>query len=251
MGFYRKSANTGGFPPQSNFDGTKCQNRSEGRRLKIGAGLLFLVVLLGAYWFLSDKGHLSMITSEARLQDEVSQLGPWGPITVIGFMALAIVMSPIPSGPIGMAAGAAFGPVLGAVYVIGGSVLGAVVAFGLARMLGYEFVRGKLGSRFASLQKTQSQNKLMGIIFLTRLIPFISFDAVSYVAGVTPIRFWRFGLATLFGVIPISFVITYLGNKVLMLDTKWSLIITGAVAVATGLPLIVAAIRNRSKRRHV
>jgi uncharacterized membrane protein YdjX (TVP38/TMEM64 family) len=232
MGFYRNSSSNGDFVPQSNGGGTKCQNRSEGKRLKIGAGLVFLVVLVAAYWFVSYQGHLSMITDEAQLQSAVSKLGFWGSVALIGFMALAIIMSPIPSGPIGMVAGAAFGPVLGAIYVIAGSVLGAMAAFGLARMLGYQFVCGKLGSRFESLQKTQSQNKLMGIIFLTRLIPFISFDAVSYVAGVTPIRFWRFGLATLFGVIPISFVITYLGNKVLMLDTKWSLIITGAVAVA-------------------
>ena len=59
-------------------------------------------------------------------------------------MTLAIVMSPIPSAPIALAAGAAYGHLWGAVYVAAGSLSGALIAFGIARFLGREFVEAKL-----------------------------------------------------------------------------------------------------------
>ena len=44
-----------------------------------------------------------------------------------------------------------------------------------------------------------SQNALMGIVFVSRLLPFLSFDIVSYGAGLTTLSAWRFALATLAG----------------------------------------------------
>lgn len=72
---------------------------------------------------------------------KIRRLGIWGPLGIIGLMTAAIVMSPIPSGPIALVAGAAFGPVLGTVYTVIGAEAGAIIAFWIARCLGYEAVR--------------------------------------------------------------------------------------------------------------
>jgi len=58
-----------------------------------------------------------------------------------------------------------------------------------------------------------SQHALMGVVFISRLLPFISFDMVSYAAGVTPLRFWRFAVATLAGIIPASFLLAHFGTE--------------------------------------
>lgn len=47
--------------------------------------------------------------SEAWVRAMVGGLGMAGPLALIGFMVLAIVASPIPSGPIAVAAGALYG----------------------------------------------------------------------------------------------------------------------------------------------
>ncbi|MBA1333420.1 hypothetical protein QQ73_21045, partial [Candidatus Endoriftia persephone str. Guaymas] len=47
----------------------------------------------------------------------------------------------------------------------------------------------------------------------SRLIPFLSFDLVSYGAGLTPITTWRFALATLTGLIPASFLLAHFGGE--------------------------------------
>ncbi len=52
----------------------------------------------------------------------------------------------------------------------------------------------------------------MRLVFALRLIPFVSFDIISYAAGLTPLRFWRFALATLAGVTPIAFLLSHFGE---------------------------------------
>lgn len=60
---------------------------------------------------------------------------------------------------------------------------------------------------------------LMAIVFVSRLIPDVSFDAVSYAVGLAPLAFGRFAVATLFGVIPASHSLTYL-SEVLAIDQR-------------------------------
>lgn len=126
-------------------------------------------------------------------------------------------MSPITSAPIALAAAAAYGHLWGTLYVAAGAEAGALVAFGLARLVGYEAVRTWLRRRPSSnfLERfLGSQNRLMLAVLVSRLLPFLSFDVVSYAAGLTPIRAWRFAVATLLGIVPASFLLAHFGAKV-------------------------------------
>jgi uncharacterized membrane protein YdjX (TVP38/TMEM64 family) len=49
-------------------------------------------------------------------------------------------------------------------------------------------------------------------VFVLRLIPLVSFDAVSYAVGLSGLSFWKFLLATALGMIPGTFVFVYLGG---------------------------------------
>ena len=53
------------------------------------------------------------VLSEAWVRGTVAGLGMAGPLALIGLMVLAIVASPIPSGPIAVAAGALYGTLWG------------------------------------------------------------------------------------------------------------------------------------------
>jgi uncharacterized membrane protein YdjX (TVP38/TMEM64 family) len=228
------------------------EQRSQDANMSLGKilfGLTAVVALVAVYWILHDTGFMSILTDEQRLRSEVSQLGFGGGLALIGLIALAIVMSPIPSGPIAIVAGAVYGPLLGAVYVVTGSVLGAVIAFGLARCLGYDFVCRRLGDRLSWLTEKRSQLRLMAAVFASRLILFISFDAVSYAAGLTPLSFWRFLIATFFGVIPISVLLTYSGEWLISLQSHWATIIVTGVSLVTVIPIAVHLLRSKHRKR--
>ena len=53
------------------------------------------------------------------------------------------------------------------------------------------------------------------MVFLSRLIPFVSFDLVSYGAGLTAMSPWKFGVATFLGMLPLTFLYTAYGSVIL------------------------------------
>lgn len=215
------------------------------KRIWLGIGLV--LALGGIYWLLAETGITTMLTDQASLRREIEKVGAWGPVVVISLMLVAVVLSPIPSGPIALVAGAVYGPLLGALYVVIGAELGAVIAFSIARYFGYGFVRKRLSGRLSWLTQRQSQNSLMAAVFVSRMIPFISFDAVSYAAGLTSISAWRFAAATLAGVIPVAYLITYFGKQLIELKHGPTVLIAIAVGAVTLVP-IVATWLSRAKR---
>ena len=164
-------------------------------RFRIAAGVAIGLALIAGYWLLATTGALETVLDGAALRVWIADLGPLGPLMIIVLLVAAIVLSPIPSAPIALAAGAAYGHGWGTVYVVIGAELGALIAFGIARLVGREALRRWFGPRI-DMGLLGSQTALMTIVFASRLLPFVSFDLVSYAAGLTVLKSWRFALAT-------------------------------------------------------
>lgn len=181
----------------------------------------------------------------AILVDLVDTFGIWGLIFAMVFQS---IVAPIISEAVLTAAGYGFYEALGNeglfLALLGGiigSLLGAVIAFYIARMV-QGIVKSKIVDVYASEDENStdksSVNRFMtkianifarlidedseyfldiieskGFIFvlLGRLAPFIPFDAVSYGAGLTRISFWNYFVPTVIGTIPRVFFYVYLG----------------------------------------
>ena len=205
---------------------------------------LLSCLALGLFvWLGWDRLGLNHLFNPEDLHTAVTTAGAWGPIVVITLMVLAIVCTPIPSGPIAMAAGAAYGDLWGTIYVLIGAELGAFIAFGIARLLGHDLLRKWFGDKI-EVGLLGSQNALMGLVFASRLLPFLSFDIISYAAGLSVLHFWRFALATLAGIIPASFLLAHLGSAALSENPKALLLAILALGLLTGLPLLIAYLRK-------
>jgi uncharacterized membrane protein YdjX (TVP38/TMEM64 family) len=213
------------------------------KRSRIVAGLALVLALGAAYWLLRDSALLMTVLDSQALKSFVDSLGPWGPVAVIGLMALAILVSPIPSAPIALAAGALYGHGWGTLYVLLGAEIGALAAFGIARLVGYEVLRNWLGERL-SLGWLGSQNALMGLVFVSRLLPFVSFDVISYAAGLTVLSAWRFALATLAGIVPASFLLAHFGAEMVGGEADQALIAALGLGILVAVPLVVKFVRE-------
>lgn len=210
-----------------------------------GAVVLAAAAIYGILW---RTGLTETLFDGAALRALIEGLGIWGPITVVALLALAILVSPIPSAPIAVAAGAAYGHVWGTVYVLLGAEAGALAAFGLARLLGYEVIHKWFGERLQA-GLLGSQNTLMGIVFASRLLPFISFDIISYAAGLTILSFWRFALATLAGIVPMSFLLAHFGDEISAGNGRRIMISVILLGAVTLVPVAVAMVRKRFWQR--
>lgn len=180
------------------------------KKLFIFIGFLLLTVIV--FIQILELGWLDVLKNQEKLIVFIKELGLIGPITIIFLIASAIIISPIPSAPVALVSGALYGHTFGTIYVVLGALLGALLAFMISRKLGYDYINKKLHHRMP-VKIVGSQNTLMMIVFVTRLAPFISFDVISYAAGLTKLTYSRFIIATLMGVIPISFVLAHLGSE--------------------------------------
>lgn len=190
----------------------------------IAAGLLAAaLVTAGLYWDLAE------LLSPARIQEWLQKAGSWAPLAYMATMALAVVISPIPSVPLDVAAGAFFGPWLGTLYSALGALGGSLIAFGIARLLGRGLIERLLSSHIDFC--TACSNRLLSrVVFISRLAPVVSFDLVSYGAGLTKMSAGSFGLATFVGMLPLTFVYNYFGS-VLVMDARLGLLLGGTVVV--------------------
>ena len=219
-----------------------------GTRIRILSAVAAVLAMAALYWWLDSSGAMAAILDGEALRQHIVGLGAVGPLAVVGLMTLAILVSPIPSAPIALAAGAAYGHTWGTAYILLGAELGALAAFGLARLLGRDALQRWLGGR---LPKTRlgSQGTLMAIVFASRLLPFISFDVVSYAAGLTTLSFWRFALATLAGILPASFLLAHFGGEMATGELDKIMFAVLALGLITALPVVVHFLRQRFGQR--
>lgn len=89
----------------------------------------------------------------------------------------------------------------------------------------------------------------MGFVFVSRLLPFISFDIVSYAAGLTVLSFWRFALATLAGIVPMSFLLAHFGEEISAGDDRRIMVSVVLLGSITLIPVAVGVVRHRFRRR--
>ncbi|MGE0231579.1 MAG: TVP38/TMEM64 family protein [Flavobacteriaceae bacterium] len=94
-----------------------------------------------------------------------------------------------------------------------------------------------------------SQHALTLTVLTSRLVPFISFDVVSYAAGLSRLHLWRFFVATLAGIIPASFLLAHFGDTAINGSVEAAAWAAVGLGVATAAPLILGAARA-AKRKH-
>ncbi|VAW93007.1 hypothetical protein MNBD_GAMMA23-822 [hydrothermal vent metagenome] len=209
----------------------------------------FLIVLLfsALYFYLWQSGDLALFVQLKTLQVKLQQIGYWGPLLIIVLMAGAIVMSPIPSAPIAIASGLVYGHSWGTLYVLIGAELGALIAFTVSRLLGYSYVQKKFGNTIVKYKFLHSENHLMVAVFVSRLIPFISFDIVSYAAGLTKISYFQFALATFAGILPASFLLAHFGGEMVNNDIQQMFITIFLLGFITLIPIVIGFIKKRQQ----
>ena len=172
--------------------------------------------------------------------DFMAQYGPAAAVVSFLLMVFQSVIAPLPAFLITIANANLFGWWQGAILSWTSAMAGAALCFWIARVVGREAVEklaGKNGIRqmeeFFQRHGTQS-------VLIARLLPFVSFDWVSYFAGLTSMRFWSFFLATGLGQLPATIVYSYVGG---MLTGGAKLLMTGLL-ILFALAILVVVVRQ-------
>ncbi len=146
------------------------------------------------------------------LRGYILSFGIWAPLVSFFLMILQSIIAPLPAFIITFANAGLFGWVNGAILSWTSSMAGAILCFYIAKFLGRDVVE-KLTSKFALAHIDGFFDKYgKYAIVIARLLPFISFDIVSYAAGLTSMSLWSFVLATGIGQLPATIIYSYVGG---------------------------------------
>lgn len=197
----------------------------------------------------SEIGRIFALLSSGdtgAVAELIRSYGPWAVAVSFALMVLQSLAAPIPAFLITFANAAVFGWWQGAVLSWTSAMAGAAVCFWIARALGRDAV-----AHFATRGALASVDRFFdrygkNAILVCRLLPFMSFDIVSYAAGLTGMGFWGFFWATGLGQLPATIVYSYVGG---MLTGSAQVVMT-ALLVIFALFALVALIRKAYMSRH-
>ena len=170
----------------------------------------------------------------------IRSFGGWAMAFSFCLMVFSSVLAPLPAFMITLSNAAIFGWWQGAILSWSSAMVGAALCFALARGLGRDVVekfagKGALASVEGYFEKYGTKT-----ILVCRLLPFVSFDAVSYFAGLTPIKFLPFFVATGIGQLPATIVYSYVGG---MLTGGAKFLMIGLLCLFS-LAILVSIIRQ-------
>ena len=209
--------------------------------------LLAIALVLVAYFavpgFHSFVNEAIAVLGSADLDAVAEYIRSFGAYAVAFSFALMVfssVLAPLPAFMITLSNAAIFGWWQGAILSWASAMAGAALCFVLARGLGRDVVEKIAGK--GALAGVEGYFKKYGTrtILICRLLPFVSFDAVSYFAGLTPMGFLAFFVATGIGQTPATIVYSYVGGM-LTGGAKWLMI---GLLCLFSLAILVGIIRQ-------
>ena len=176
----------------------------------------------------------------AVVRDFIEQYGVYAMLVSAALMVLQSVLAPLPAFLLTFANANLFGWMQGAILSWSSAMLGAAVCFFIARILGRDIVE-KLTSK-AGLQQIDNFFDKYGkhSIIIARLLPFVSFDIVSYAAGLTSMRFWSFFIATGIGQLPATIIYSYVGGML----TGGARLFVMALLIMFALSVLIVLLRQ-------
>ncbi len=186
--------------------------------LYISISVVAAVVM--AYFFIpSVKEFLdeawATLTSgdEPRIENWVSQFGIIGPLVIILAMVLQMFLLIIPTLALMVVAIIAYGPIWGSLIVFAAVFAASTVGYLIGSYLGPVIVERLIGIKSEKKIGEFIEDYGFWAVFITRLNPVLSNDAISFVSGVLRMGYWKFIGATLSGIAPLIIFVAILGRS--------------------------------------
>ncbi len=218
--------------------------------------LLPSIIFLALYFFfppfkLHFYKYISLLTAEniGKLKKYILSFGILAPCVSFFLMILQSVIFFLPSMPIMLANGLIFGPLWGFLLSWTSNTAGVCIAFLIARKWGRPIVE-----LMANREKLEKADQLISkygkyAVFIARLYPIVSFDIISYAAGITSIKFLHFIVAAGLGGIPSILLWSVGGGGLKRLNAEGWYVLPSVLIFLLFIGLIMGLSFMHSQRR--
>ncbi|MBM7094522.1 MULTISPECIES: TVP38/TMEM64 family protein [Alteribacter] len=199
-----------------------------------------MIVILAAVYLVYFLNQSFFRIDPDSIRSWILSFGILAPLLYIFIFAIR-PLTLFPASVLAVAGGLSFGPFFAPLFTYVGSLLGATLSFWLARKLGKKVAKREWKGKAEVLQDRVEKHGFFYVLVL-RILPVVNFDLVSYLSGISRIKFKTYIGATMCGIIPGTFAFTFLGAS--FVDGDWRMIL---VTIFTFLVAFLIPVYVRSK----
>ena len=195
-------------------------NNAKKSRLPLIISLVMLCGVVACYFlipdvqkFLNEAWSVLISDDNKRIEQWVDGFGWYGPLVIILTMIIQMFLLIVPTVALMVVTIVAYGPIYGSIIIILSIYAASSVGYFIGRYLSQTFIMRLLGQSTEHKIERLIENYGFWAVVVTRLNPFLSNDAISFVGGMLKMGYWRFIGATLVGILPLTLFIAILGRS--------------------------------------
>ncbi len=200
------------------------------KRSQMISVFLVLFVLGGCTLFLWRSGFFSALSSFDSMKAYIEHSAPYGQLVFFFVQLISVILAPIPSNITALAGAVLFGLWQSFTLTYSAVILGSVLIFSLARILGRpftdQFVNRKISEKYLKIIRSKQDV----FLFLVFLFPFFPDDIICMLAGLTTIRPSRFLIIALIAR-PWGLLVSSAVGSAAVSIPLWGMIVLGIVGV--------------------
>lgn len=186
--------------------------------LYISLGLVTLIVLAyflipSAQNFLDEAWGVLTSGDNNRIQQWFKDFGWMAPVLLIIAMVAQMFLIVIPTIALMVVSILAYGPIWGSLIVFVAVFTASSVGYFIGRYFGPVIVEKIIGHKSEKKVADFLEDYGFWAVFITRLNPFLSNDAISFVGGILKMGYRKFISATIIGIAPLTIFIAILGKS--------------------------------------
>lgn len=222
---------------------SESENTSQSRLIlaitgSIIIGSIACYFLLPAFQnFINEAYQVLTSDNNQRITQWVEQFGLWGPIFIALAMTAQMFLFVFNVTLLVLVSVLAYGPIWGSLLGITSICIASTVGYFIGRALGQQTVFKIIGESTENKIESFMENYGAGAVAIARFSPFLSNDAISFVAGILRMSYLKFMSATLAGITPLIILIAWLSESMDRLQN--GLIWISAISLAAFIAYII------------
>ncbi len=199
--------------------------------------LVVVIFIIATINFFPIIKNLATPEGKIEFKDKIQNSGFLGMLLLFGLQVAQIFLFIIPGEPIEILAGMCYGGFGGTIFILVSSAIISIAIFFLVRTLGrkfvYEFSDEEKVKKIENSKLFQDPKKVEVLMLILFLLPGTPKDLLVYIAGLLPIKPWKFIVISTLARIPSIVSSTYAGEKILAGNLKTAgLIYIAIIAIA-------------------
>lgn len=199
--------------------------------------LVIIAVLTGCYFlvpsfqaFLNEAYQVLTSNNDKRISAWVQQFDFWGPVFIMFAMTAQMFLFVFNVTLLVLVSILAYGAFWGSLIAIVSICVASTIGFFIGKSLGVHTVDRLIGQSTERKIERFMNHYGIGAVAIARFSPFLSNDAISFVAGILEMNYFKFMAATLVGITPLVVLIAWMSENMARLQN--GLIWISAVSLA-------------------